>query len=200
MFLRLSLLGSLLHILIYPISWLIVKVEIIVMLGGAVLFKSKVVTFLTLSLLCIVMLMLVNFSGLVYMLSPSYYETVTADVTWRGNDTLFGVFPSARVKYSYSGEEHEKRVTLWNDWLFFDSGISEDTIEVKVNTKSPEDILYVRNLFGGVVNYVLIAGAVICAVIMCREFGVFVSGIAGRNSVRRRRSWLRKRRDNVGEG
>lgn len=117
--------------------------------------RGRITPFITLMLLCELLLMLLNFDTVVWSLNKDSYTEVQADITEHCNDALFGIFPRIKVSYTFSGKEYTGDKTLWSELLFFEKtgGV---TASINVNKMSPEDFLVKHSYLGSFVGIALV--------------------------------------------
>lgn len=126
--------------------------------------RRKILPYITLMLLCSLLIFVVNFELLSYSMNSSYYVDTEGNVVERGFDPLIGIFPRYKISYEYKDASFEHNKVLYSKYLFF-GGIS-DTVNIKVNKGSPDDFILPLKFFDSPLNIVSLCVILFCLVIL----------------------------------
>ena len=116
--------------------------------------RGRILPFVTLLLLCLGLLMLINFERFSRAINSDYYEEVDAKIVETGGDPLVGIIPRIKVSYVFGDTKYEYNKVLYTRWLYAE-GIGEK-IKLYVNKKAPENSVFEFHFFTSITNIILL--------------------------------------------
>lgn len=120
--------------------------------------RRKVLPYLCLFLFFIVILLIINYDGLVYELSSKSYNHCSAKISNVKKDGLLGIVPTIEVEYG--GIKGSKVLITPDLWLHdFNKG---DTILIYVNKISKSNFILIDNFFNSYWNLILSFLVLLC--------------------------------------
>ncbi|MDY2922316.1 MAG: hypothetical protein SOT18_05700 [Eubacterium sp.] len=113
---------------------------------------------------------LINFNGLCHLSNWSSYDTVTASVTKKTTDLYLLLVPVVEVQYTYGEKEYTERKFFVIQKSFGLSDTEGSKLEIYVNKKAPNHVMFKTNFFVNPVNYLILVLEVVCAILAWRRF------------------------------
>ncbi len=124
---------------------------------------------------------LINFEGICHLSNWSSYDTVTATVTKKTTDLYLLLVPVVEVQYTYGDKEYTERKFFVVQKSFGLSDTEGSQLEMYVNKKAPNHVMFKTNFFVNPINYLILALEAVCAILTwhrLREYGTYKKRLA----------------------
>ena len=104
---------------------------------------KRVIPFVTLLVICLVLLSVIFFPNLVNFVNYGEYDEISVKVVESGYDGFLSLIPRIKTKYKYNGVSYEENTILYNSF-FFNEKIG-DKCHLFINKKAPKYSIYLFN-------------------------------------------------------